>query len=729
MDGLMKVDEEVTDLEMTSDEMAVESKDGNAEDAAIIARAKRNFKLAEENTSEIRKEALEDYKFRAGQQWPEEIKNARDQEKRPCLTINRLPQFVNQIVNDLRQNRPGIQVDPTGDGARVETAEVIQGICRHIEYASNADIAYDTAVEGQVIGGFGFYRIVTEYANETSFDLEIRIKRIRNPFSVYLDPSANEPDGSDGNWGHVFDELSHEEFKVQFPGSKMSQMADWESLGNDTEGWVSKDGCRITEYFEKEFKRGKLFLLSSGGTILEKDLPKPPATLGVEFDGKPITLQIGEDGEPISRDTIVPGVMWYKLNGIEILERQEFPSKWIPIIPIYGSELIIEGERILEGIVRHARDPQRMYNFWASAETETIALAPKAPWIGVAGQFEGHEEKWETANTRNHAFMEYNAVDLNGKPAPPPQRNQFEPPVQAITSARMASAEDLKATTGIYDPSLGNRSNEVSGIAIQRRNTQAQTSNFHFSDNAGRSIRHGGRVLVDMIPRVYDTPRAVRIIDEEDEQKIVQINKIFQEGGKDKIHKLDIGQYDVTINNGPSFQTKRQEFVSSAMELIKAEPQLFGWIGDLLVKSMDWPGAQGIADRLKKMLPPQLQEPVDGKDIPPQVQQQLAQSRQMIQQLTKQLTQQSQLINSKKMELESKERIEYEKLLADFRIELMRTDASHAKTAFLAEVDTLQTHLNMMPPAPGSDPNAGGSPALQNGQPQPNQPTGGNTGQ
>lgn len=714
-------DEEVTDLEMQADESLSENSDQSKEDAEILARIKRNFKLAEEAESEIRKEALEDYKFRAGQQWPEEIKNDRDRDKRPCLTINRLPQFVNQIINDIRQNRPAIQVDPTGDGAKVETAEVLQGIVRHIEYASNADIAYDTAVEGQAIGGFGYYRIVTEYASETSFDLECRIKRVRNPFSVYLDPSYSEPDGSDSNWGHVFDDLSRDEFKAQFPSAKLSKMADWDSLGNDSPGWLTKDGCRIDEYFEKRFKKSELYLLSTGDTILKEDLPD---TLGVDpVTNEPITLVKDDKGQPVFRETIVPGVMWYKVNGIEILERKEFPSKWIPIIPMLGSEFIIEGERILEGIVRHARDPQRMYNFWASAETEMIALAPKAPWVGAAGQFEGHEDKWETANTRNHAFLEYNMVDESGKPAPPPQRNQIEPAVQAITQARMASAEDLKATTGIYDPSLGNRSNEVSGTAIQRRTTQAQTSNFHFSDNAGRSIRHGGRILVDMIPKVYDTARAVRIIDEEDEQKIVWINKVFQEGGKDKVHKLDVGQYDVTIAQGPSFQTKRQEFVSSVLELIRAQPQLMGVIGDLLVKNMDWPGAQGIADRLKKMLPPQLQEPVDGQEIPPQVKQQVDQMRQMIQKLTAQLTQQNQIINTKRLELESKERIEYEKLLADFRIEAMRTDASHAQTAFKEEIKTLITHLNLMPPAPGIDPNAGAQGALQTGASQ--QPTGG----
>lgn len=716
----MAVGEEITDLEMRSDEVQSESKDQSSADSEIIARAKRNFKLAEEAESEIRKEAVEDYKFRAGIQWPEEIKNARDQDKRPCLTINRLPQYVNQIVNDLRQNRPAVQVDPTGNGAQVETAEVLQGLIRHIEYASNADVAYDRAADGQVTGGFGYYRIVTEYQNALSFDLEIRIKSIRNPFSVLMDPSYSEPDGSDSNWAHVFDDMSRADFKSQFPKSKLSQMGDWESLGANAEGWLSKDGCRITEYFEKTFKPAKLYLLNNGGTILGKDLPKPPETFGVMEDGQtPIDFVRDEQGLPVCRDTVEPEVMWYKMNGIEILDRQVFPSKWIPIIPMLGSELIVEGERILEGIVRHARDPQRMYNFFASYEAETIALAPKAPYLGAAGQFEGHEDKWETSNTRNHAFMEFNSTDESGKPAGPPIRNVYEPPVQAINSARNLAAEDLKATTGIYDAQLGNRSNEISGRAIERRANQAQTSNFHFSDNGARSIRHGGRIMIDMIPKVYDTPRAIRIVDEEDEQKTVQINQIFEEGGKQKIHKLDVGDYDCTLSQGPSYQTKRQEFVHSALGLVQSQPQLMNIIGDLLVKNMDWPGNLAIAERLKKMLPPQLQEPVDGKDIPPQVQQQMGQMREMIQKLTGQLQQQNQLINTKRLELESKERIEYEKLAADFRLELMRTDALHSKTAFTEEIRTLLAHMKTMPPSPGIDPNAGANGAAQ---PAANQP-------
>lgn len=695
---------------------ASEEEEQEKADRAIIERAKRNFKLAEEATREIRKEALDDLKFRAGDQWDDEIRNSRTRDKRPCLTFNRLPQFSNQVVNDIRQNRPSTLVSPTGDGASEDTAEIFEGLVRHIETASDADIATDVAVEMQVIIGFGYERIVTEYASEMSFDLEARVKQIPNPFSVHTDVSSIEPDGKDLNWGHIFDDLTRAEFKAQFPKAKLSQIDDWDSIGANQEGWVTTEGCRITEYFEKEFRSAELYLLSDGSTILKEDLPEPPAVLPND-----VGLVRGSDGQPICRETLIPKVMWYKMTGIEILERQEFPSKYIPIIPYYGSRFMIEGERKIEGITRHAKDPQRMYNYMRSAEVEMIGLAPKAPYIGAEGQFEGHEENWETANTENHPYLEYNETTIDGKPVGPPQRQQFDPAIQTIVQSGAASAEDMKATTGIYDPSLGNRSNEVSGRAIERRTAQAQTSNYHFAGNAKRSIRHRGRILVDMIPRVYDTARTIRIIDAENEPQIVKINQIFMEEGstEPKIHRMNVGTYEVAIDEGPSYKTKRQEFVTSVLELVSRNPKLWDQIGDLLVKNMDWPGARAIADRLKKFLPPQLQD--DQTPIPPQAQQQIAQLTQLSQQLTAQLNEKTQIINTKKMELESKERMKYEELLADFRLMVMKLDAEHAQTAFTEELKLLKAKLDMFPASPAFDPNAGGpaaAPSAPN-EPQP----------
>jgi hypothetical protein len=333
-----------------------------------------------------------------------------------------------------------------------------------------------------------------------------------------------------------------------------------------------------------------------------------------------------------------------------------------------------------------------MYNFWVSAETEAIALAPKAPYIGAEGQFEGHEDQWDSSNRRNLAFLQYMPKTLaNGQPAPPPQRNAFEAPVGAITNARMQSSEDMKATTGIYDASLGNRSNENSGIAIQRRNHQAQTNNFHYVDNLTRSLNHSGRILIELIPKIYDTPRAIRIIGENDQAEIQLINQLVMKDGEPKDLKLNHGKYDVSVSTGPSYATKRQETVDQFLQLIQSYPRLAELSGDILVKNMDVEGADEISERLKKTLPPGILEEMgdDKAKIPPEIQAQLQQMTQVIEQMTGQLNQAQDKIERKTLELESKERIEMLKAETDLRIALLKEDSADSRESFRAEINQL----------------------------------------
>jgi hypothetical protein len=641
----------------------------------LLKTAKDRFRLASESESEIRKLALEDLEFRSGKQWPDEVKRDRELERRPCLTINRIPQFIRQVTNDQRQNRPSIKVNPVDDKADIETAKVLQGIIRHIEYNSNADIAYDSAFSSAVTHGFGYFRIITDYLSDDSFEQEILIKRIVNPFSVYFDPNHTEPDGSDAEWAFVFDVLSEEEFKQNYPKAKLSQMDDWRALG-DGDGWVDRDTVRVAEYFYKEYEEIELVQMKDGTVFKATEIPQ----------------DVPQEFIKSKRKANVPSVKWCKTNGIEILEETKWLGTYIPIVPVLGDEINVNGKKILEGIVRHAKDPQRMYNYWATSETEQIALAPKVPYIGAEGQFEGHEAKWKTANVKNHAYLEYKQKSFNGQMAPPPQRNVYEPAVQAITNARMQSSEDLKATTGIYDAALGARSNENSGVAIQRRNNQSQTANFHFVDNLSRAIRHTGRIIVDLIPKIYDSSRAVRIIGENDEQQIVLINQVFEDGGKLVEHKLSYGKYDVAISNGPSYATKRQEALASMLDLTRAYPQVAQFAGDLMIKNMDWPGADEIAERIKKTIPPDITMSEKDKQsiqIPPQVQQQLQQMGQMIEQLTKQLHGAQDQIEQKEREIQSKERIELAKIEAGMREKLIDVAAKDYLKSFEAEIAQL----------------------------------------
>jgi hypothetical protein len=650
----------------------------------LLDTAKARFKLAVDAEFEQRKEELDDVKFRAGDQWPEEIKKDRLAEKKPCLVINRLVQSVHQITNDQRQNRQSMRVNPVNSSASVETAAIFEGLIRHIEQCSAADVAYDNAFESAVIKGRGFLRIVTDFCDAQSFEQDIFIKPIHDSSSVYLDPHYTMPDGSDANWGFVFEDYDKDEFKAQFPGAELTRMEDWSALGNGSEGWLTGNSARVAEYFYKTFKKTTLLLLSNG-QVIQKDQLKDGMQL-------PEGLSVAQE-----RETVLPAIKWAKINGIEILEETDWLGKWIPIIPVHGDEVVVDGKRSFEGIVRHAKDPQRMYNIWASTETETIALAPKAPFIGVAGQFKGYEQQWKNANRKNYPYLEYAPVSINGTPAPPPTRNVYEAPIQAISQARMQSADDLKVTTGIYDASLGNRSNEQSGLAIQRRNAQAQTSNFHFQDNLSRSMRHAGRQLLDLIPKIYDTPRIGRILKEDGSAEMVPLNQPYQEKGEDVQHMLDQGQYDVVMGTGPSYQTKRQEAAATMLDFGKTIPTAMPMIADLVARNMDWPGAQEIAERLKKTLPPQLQDNKDDQQpLPPEVQQQMSQMNQMIQELTKHLHAAQDEIDKKTLELSSKERIALSQVQAQIEIALAKIQTDSATTLLehqVAEIEARNAQL------------------------------------
>ncbi|MES2355603.1 MAG: portal protein [Pseudomonadota bacterium] len=691
-DNLNEQSEDATQIEDAS-VTAPEAPETDEAEAAqsdddIIKRAREFLKQATESETDIRRLALEDIEFSIGKQWPDNIEQDRNRDGRPCLVINRVQQFVQQVSNDQRQNRPCIKVHPVSDGAREETAEVIQGLIRHIEYNSNAEVAYDRAFDSAVRGGFGFWRVVTDFASPKSFDQEIYIKSIRNAFSVFLDPNAQEPDGSDADEGMICEYLTKDEFQRQYPNAELNSAEAWASVGNMAPGWMRDGSVCVSEYFYKVWVDEPLHLLSTGETVKDKDLQGRLA-------------QAAQAGIQVSvvktRTAKCPYVKWIKMNGIEILERGDWAGRYIPIIPVYGNEVHANGKKHLEGIVRHAKDPQRMLNYWKSAATETIALAPRAPFVGAEGQFEGHEGEWQTANRRNHSYLQYKPVSLNGTQAPPPARQAYEPPVQAITQSERMAADDLKATTGIYDPSLGAGPADTSGVAIQRRNNQAQTANFHFVDNLTRAIRHTGRICVDLIPRIYDTARSSRIIGEDGTHKIVRLNQTHKdEAGEEQLYDLDAGTYDVTMDVGPSFASKRQEAAASMQSLAQSYPEIMKVAGDLFVKNMDWPGAQEISERIKKTLPPGLSDDPGKPQIPPQIQAQMQQMGQMIDQLTAHLNSASQEIATKRFELEHKERIALAQINADIEINLAKMGSTAAIAALTQDIGVLRHQMSLV---------------------------------
>ncbi|GKS86485.1 packaging glycoprotein [Acidovorax sp. SUPP1855] len=587
-------------------------------DDDLYAQAMKDFEACISSESDNRREALEDLRFaRLAQQWPVEVEEQRRQEGRPCLTINRLPTYIRQVVNDARLNKPSIHCHPVDDGGDVKTAEVLNGLIRNIEVISGADIAYDTAIESAVSGGFGYIRVVTDYARDDNFDLDILIKRVANPFTVYGDPDAEAGDGSDWNRAFVTEWMKEPEFKRRWPNADVQGWKDG-TTGDDRHEWIDDDRIRVAEYWTRVEVDKTIVRLSTGEVWDKKDYEEREEM----FLAQGITVTA-------ERQTKAYKVTQHWIGGGEVLESKEWAGKYIPIIPVYGDEVNIEGKKHWISLIRFAKDPQRMLNYWRTASTELVALAPKTPYVGAAGSFDTDSAKWATANTETHPYIEYDLVEG----AAPPQRQPFAGPPAGALQEALSASDDIKSVIGLHDASLGARSNETSGRAIIARQREGDVSTFHFLDNMTRAIRQTGRILVDLIPKVYDSPRVLRVLGEDMKPTTVQVNQaIPQSDGSELIYDLQNGKYDVTVKAGPSFTTQREEFVASVTELTRAFPPAAPILMDMLVKAQDWPEADKIAARLKTLLPPQIQAMENGEQpIPPQAQQQMQQMQQQLQ--------------------------------------------------------------------------------------------------
>jgi len=646
----------------------------------ILETARKRFKKCVESETENRAKALEDLKFKAGDQWPADVAGQRKADKRPCLTINKIPTLTHQVTNDLRQNRPAIHISPMGMKADKEGAQLLAGMINAIERDCAADIAYDTAITSAADIGFGYWRILTEYESPNTFDQVLVIKRVRNPFTVYLDPSRQEPDGCDARYGFVTEMVSREEFKENYPEANPYPWTE-RGPGDEFKEWITKDEIRIAEYFtiEHEFKR--LVQLSSGHVGFYDDLAP-------EIKGQ---IESGEVDILAERQAESQKVLWHKITAQEVLETREWPGKWIPIIEVIGEEIDINGKVIRSGLIRNAKDAQRMKNYWATMKAELIALAPKAPFIMAEGQDEGYEDEWKQANVKSLPKLTYVPKTIDGSPVPPPQRQQPVGVPAGVVQAEQGAEQDLMATTGVrFDSSSSERAYDESGKAIRELRRNNDVGAFHYMDNASRSLRHTGRQLVDLIPKVYDTRRIVTILREDDTEERVTLDPTSQapvarQNGAQaeaarKIFNPTLGQYGVTVTIGPSYATKRIEAHDQMMKFAAAMPEKGALIAHLIAKYSDWPGSDEIYKVLVKTLPPNLLTP-DMRDLPPQIQtfvqglqQQvgrlMAERMQMLKDLTDKKTDQA----LRKQEIDQSFEAKVMKIIADLKAKMMKFD-------------------------------------------------------
>lgn len=640
-------------------------KSNDEDDDEILARMRKRLSRAIAYESTNRKDELEDLKFKAGDQWDSAIERQRTEDGRPCMKFNKMPWFVHQITNDLRQNRPAIQVSPVGSKGDPKAAKIFQGMIRAIERDCSADIAYDTASDSAVSIGEGYFRLTTERESPKSFDQIAVIKRIRNRFTVYLDPAAQEPDGADSRWGFVTELVPRDQFEAEFPDFDPMPYPE-QGVGEGYKDWIAKDEVRVAEYFELTQGTKTLIELDNGWTGYKDEL----ADQAKDWL-KSERLRIVRE-----REVQVPKWKWYKASAKDILERTDWLGQWIPIIRVIGDEIDIEGKVKYSGVIRNAKDAQRAKNYAGTAQMETVALQPKAPYIVAEGQIEGHEGQWAQANRVNYPYLSYKPESVSGTLVPPPQRQPPPSPSQGWDVLRAQADQDLMATTGVRaDPTMSEKRVDDSGKALRELRRSTDIGSFHYVDNLSRAMKNLGRQLIDLIPKIYDGRRIMTIIREDDTEEMIRLDpdapKAYDEvqdpktGKTIKILNPSLGMYACTVTTGPSYATKRIEAAESMMSFLEAVPTEAPKIADLIVKHMDWEGSEEIYQRLVKGLPPNLLTP-EQKDIPPQAQAVMRNLETQVAQLTAQLKQAV-------AELASKEKdrgVAMAKIEADFETKL-----------------------------------------------------------
>lgn len=636
------------------------------EEENLIEKAMKCLEKAQDRETDNIKRAEDAIRFRALEQWPDEIKRDRENPSqdggpRPCPVLDKTNQYVRQIVNEERQNRAAIKIRPVDDEADIKVAEVYTGIIRHIEDQSEAIEAYSTAGEHAIDGGFGYWRLLTEYSDPMSFEQDIKIKRIPNRFSVALGPHK-EVDGSDAKEGIIWEDIPSEEFKSKYPKAK-------EVSFDDT--WGSEETIRVAEYMCIKPETFTLYMLENGE----------------------ITTNPRRSKVLTQRTSQINKVKWYKITSAQILEQEDMLGSYIPIVKVIGNELTMpDGKTRLSGALEAAMDPQRLHNYAHAGFIENVALAPRAPWIAEETSIEGFEEDYEQANRRNITVLKYKATeDGTGNLVPRPDRIPPAGISPGWQQMLLNTDQGVQSTFGMYGPSVGRESQEKSGIALQEQKVQGMIGNFHFPDNLSRSIQHTGRILLEWIPKVYDTERAARILGVDGETEMVYLNPDQESPIMDRldemnqpigsVYNLSVGKYDVTVTTGPSYTSKRQEAFDNLSNIISSRPDLMEIIGDLVFKNMDAPYADDIAERMRTLLPPPIQQMLDKENpVDPQVMAKM-----------QEIEQASQLIEQKAMALQEaeKELEEEANKTADDRssIDNERTKLDAQMKIFKAEVE------------------------------------------
>lgn len=610
----------------------------------IVGEAKDRFQKAQDAYGANRVLAIADTQFVLGDsdngyQWPEDIRRVRQMEKKPCLTVNVTAQHCNQIINNIRQNRPQCKVLPGDARASKKAAEIYAGMIRGIQAANHADVAHDTAAEHAIYGGEGYWVISTDYESPTSFNQTIKILAVENPQLVFIDPFCGM-NKLKAQWGFLFEDISKEEAKRLY-GKGGIDPSTW--ANGTARGWFSDNTVRVAKYYYCEHIEDTLYLLGDGTTVLKSDLMAKEGEEAVKQVESMADLFEQQTGGTAKRQTTRVQWKFCKLVGghDEPVEPKDWPGSYLPIIQVVGKEVNVNGEIIRKGVVRDLKDPARMVNYSYTGAIETVALQNKIPYIAAQEAIEGHEDEWKGANHSTASVLTFNAFDDDGKPIPVPKRQEPAVMPAAQVNLLQLSTEQMRAASGQQNSNFGIKSEAASGVGIQRLKVQGETATFHFPDNLARALHDEAVVIIDLIPKVIDIKSVVQLlgIDGKHDRAVLDpdMSGAYAEYTADDVKQAfnpNVGKYDVVIDTGPSYQTQRQEGADRMMELAGRNPQLMQIAGDIVMQAMDFPFADKLAERLRKALPANLQDH-DGQQpqIPPQVQQHMEQADALIKQL------------------------------------------------------------------------------------------------
>lgn len=679
---------------------------------AFLELSKKRFQTADAASFKFRNEMRRDQKFAAGAgyQWEAADREARATEGRPVLEINRIPQFIRQVSNQNRANRSQIKISPRGKGSTLKLASALQGLIRGIEVDSDADVAYDTATDGQLRNGLGFIRLIGAWTADKAMEQVCRIRRIRNPLAVYWDPSTQEADFSDTRWMHVIGVVGRDEYEARWGKlSPYHQLSEY-LTGQSTDDWAPEGKVIIAEYYYVEVEDRTLLQMATGETIWETDLEDFQQAYQLE--------RPGEGPAAVVRERTVQKrvVRWAFHNGVDILSGnkdrtagRELPGTRIPIFPLMGDEIDLDGEIDYRGMVRDAREPQRMYNFWASSIAEAVALAPKAPWIAAKGQIEQYMNDWKESNRKAKAVLFYDPKVAGDVLVPAPQRTVVEPAIQAMVQGLTEADRDLMSVMGLFQPSLGERgSHAESGKARDVLRLQGEIANSNFLDNLQRTKRAIGRTLLEWIPVIYDTPRIEHLLQPEGKKQLAvvyagQANQPAEGEFTDHeghpitdLFDVGVGQYDVAVSTGPSAATEREHTEQWLLELFKVLPGLAAIGADILLENSDNEAAQQLARRAKKALPPQFQDEGDPEAQVPILQAKLAMQGQLLDKAHVAIATMAKTIETKELDRLTRKEVALIAADAQMQIALIKIGAASNDTAFQAEIARYQQTMDQI---------------------------------